>query len=91
MRLEIPLSVTKIESSAFRGCTRLTQLQIPSSIQCLGHDVFEGVRQLERLTLLGFSVSPEVESSLSLCLAPTAEVIGRALRGGKFGHRAIVA
>jgi hypothetical protein len=70
---------------AFCECTGLKELQIPASISDLnGDDVFRGVKNVERLTLLGSTLSPGVVAIVKGCLTPTAKVIGPALVGQKF-------
>jgi hypothetical protein len=77
---------------AFKECTGLKELQIPASIKHLtGRDVFRDVQKVERLTLLGSTLSPGVVAMVEGCLRPTAKVIGPALVGQKFGRFAITA
>jgi hypothetical protein len=87
VELEIPVSVEWIGDSSFSGCSGLTRVQIPSTFSSLFYrDVFNGVKGLEHLTLLGSPLSPAVVASLEGCLVPTATVIGSALVGQKFGR-----
>jgi hypothetical protein len=79
-RLEIPSSVTTIEEWAFSRCSCLRQLRFPSSLTYLGgKSVFDGVKKLEHLTLIGSVLSPAVVVALEGCLTSTAKVIGPAL------------
>ncbi len=47
----IPNSVTSIGSSAFNGCTRLTEVTIPASVTNIGSGAFKGCSSLESMTL----------------------------------------
>jgi hypothetical protein len=77
---------------AFYECKNLRELQIPASISTLtGSDVFYGVTKVERLTLLGSTLSPGVISIVKGCITPTARVIGPALVGQKFDRFTITA
>jgi hypothetical protein len=77
---------------AFFKCTGLKELKIPASISNLtGSDVFHGVKNVDRLTLLGSTLSPEVVAKIKGCLTPTAKVVGPALAGQKFDRFTITA
>jgi hypothetical protein len=77
---------------AFYKCTGLEELQIPASIsKWMDLNVFGGVKKVERLTLLGPTLSPKVVAMVEGCLTPTAKVIGPALAGRKFGRFTITA
>jgi hypothetical protein len=91
-RLHIPSSVMTLMDGAFCECNALRELQIPASISNLtGVDVFRGVKRVERLTLLGSTLSPGVVAILKGCLMQTAKVIGPALVGKEFGSFTISA
>jgi hypothetical protein len=65
---------------AFDECTGIRELWIPASIEHLpGSPVFGGVKKVERLTLLGSTLSPGVVAIVKGCLMPMAKVIGPAL------------
>ena len=54
--VEIPesingIQVTTIVSNAFRGCTSLTSITIPSSVTSIGNNAFEGCSSLTKMTL----------------------------------------
>jgi hypothetical protein len=49
-----------------------------------GSEVFHGVKNVERLTLLGSTLSPGVIELVKGCLTLTAKVVGPALVGQKF-------
>jgi hypothetical protein len=53
--------------------------------------VFRGVKKVERLTLLGSTLSPGVVEAVKDCLTSTAKVIGPALVGQKFDRFTITA
>jgi hypothetical protein len=74
-----------MKGRAFCGCSSLTQLQIPSDFANLGPGVFSGVTKLERLTLVGWVLAPEVVTALEGCLTSTAKVVGAGLEARKFG------
>jgi hypothetical protein len=77
---------------AFEECTSLKEVQIPASISNLtGSHVFQGVMNVERLTLLGSTLSSRVVAVVEGCLAPSAKVIDPALVGQKFGRFTITA
>jgi hypothetical protein len=77
---------------AFYECTGLKELRIPASISNLtGSDVFRGVKNVERLTLLGSTLSSRVIAIVKGCLTPTAKVIGLALVGQEFDRCTITA
>jgi hypothetical protein len=90
-RVEIPPSVTTIGLCAFSGCAALTQVEIPSSMKVIDLQAFRGVRKLERVTLVGSPLSQSVVAALEGCLMSTAEVVGAALAGQKFGRFTIAA
>ena len=50
-QVNIPSSVTKIESGAFRGCTALTSIVIPDSVTDMEEQVFTGCTVLSSVTL----------------------------------------
>jgi hypothetical protein len=88
----------QIGESAFRGCSSLAELTIPSHVAGLGLgdpigscDVFEGVTRLARLELIGAPLDAAVVASLERCLAPGAIVVSRDLAGRRFGSTPIVA
>jgi hypothetical protein len=91
-RLHISSSVMTLMDLAFCVCTGLEELQMPASISNLtSGDVFYGVKKVERLTLLGPTLSPEVVAFAKGCLRPSAKVIGPALAGQKFDRFKITA
>jgi hypothetical protein len=91
-RLHIPSSVMTLMDQAFCECVGLKELQIPASISNLtGSDRFHGVEKVERLTLLGSTLSPGVVAIVKGCLTPTAKVVGLALVGQKFDRFTITA
>jgi len=47
----IPASVTRIEDSAFSGCTSLTSVTIPGSVTSIGSDAFYGCNKLTSVTI----------------------------------------
>ena len=49
--IEIPNSVTSIESSAFSGCTGLTSIEIPNSVTSIGSDAFNGCTGLTSIVI----------------------------------------
>ncbi|MCQ2394046.1 MAG: leucine-rich repeat domain-containing protein [Kiritimatiellae bacterium] len=49
----IPAGVTRIGSSAFRGCSGLTSVVIPSSVTFIGSSAFEGCDRLSRVYVEG--------------------------------------
>jgi hypothetical protein len=85
-QLEIPSSVTTIGRYAFEGCSSLTTMVLPSNLMTIGGNAFFGVTKLERLKLVGSSLSPLVVASLGGCLTSTAKVFSAALAGQKFGR-----
>jgi hypothetical protein len=77
---------------AFDACKDLTELQIPANISNLtGGCVFRDVKKVERLTLLGSTLSPGIVAIVKGCLMQTAKVIGPALVGQKFDRFTITA
>jgi hypothetical protein len=84
-QLVIPSSVTSIHDFAFHDCRGLRQMVIPSSIATIGISPFAAVTGLGHLTLVGSPLAPSVVAALEGCLASTAEVIGSALAGERFG------
>ena len=51
--IEIPDSVTNIESLAFSGCTSLSNITIPSSVTSIGYSAFQYCRSLTSITIPG--------------------------------------
>lgn len=49
--VQIPNTVTKIESGAFKYCERLTSISIPNKITSLGKDVFYGCNSLMSINI----------------------------------------
>jgi hypothetical protein len=47
----VPLTVTKIESRAFSGCTGLTSITLPASLTIIEYDMFRGCTGLISITL----------------------------------------
>ena len=47
----IPSSVTRIESDAFRGCSKLTSIEIPSSVTSIGMLAFRGCSSLTSINI----------------------------------------
>ena len=45
--------VTSIRSEAFSGCTKLTDIVIPSTVTGMGHGVFAGCTSLKSVVLEG--------------------------------------
>ena len=43
--IEIPISVTKIDDCAFRGCTSLDKVIIPDSVKDMGWGIFDGCEE----------------------------------------------
>jgi hypothetical protein len=75
-----------------RDSESLKDLQIPASISNLtGNDVFRGVDKVERLILLGWTLSPGVVAIVQSCLTSTAKVFGPALVGQKCDRFTIAA
>jgi hypothetical protein len=89
--VEIPPSVTTIGQCAFCDCAALTQFKVPSNMNVIDRRAFQGVRKLERVTLVGSPLSRSVVEALEGCLVSTAKVVGAALAGQKFGRFTIVA
>jgi hypothetical protein len=79
-------SATAIESCAFRNCSALAQVEIPSKMKVIDVQAFDGVRRVERLTLVGSPLSWSVVMALEGCLTSAAKVGGGALAGQKFGR-----
>ena len=50
-QVTIPNSVTEIGSSAFEGCTNLTQVTIPDSVTTIGRSAFWGCTSLTQVTI----------------------------------------
>ena len=48
---KIPDGVTKVDSSAFIGCSSLTSITIPNSVTEIGYSVFEGCTNLKSITI----------------------------------------
>jgi hypothetical protein len=72
----------------------LTVLTMPSHYEKVGnenYDVFEGVKKLVRLELVGSTLTDRIVANLRDCLAPGAIVVGRELAGQSFGNTPIVA
>jgi hypothetical protein len=90
-RVTLLSSATVIELWAFSDCWALTQVEIPSSMKVIVRGAFAGVRELERLTLVGSPLSQSVVEALEGCLMSTAKVVGAALVGQKFGRFTIAA
>jgi hypothetical protein len=82
--MAIPSGVKSIGQSAFSGCSALMRVEIPSSVNTIGKCAFAGVI-LERLTLVGASLSPAVVAALRRHLSSTAKVVGADLGGRNFG------
>ena len=49
--LTLPNGITRIEESAFRGCSGLTELTLPNSVTSIGESAFSGCSGLTELTL----------------------------------------
>jgi hypothetical protein len=91
-RLHIPSSVMTLMDLAFDDCSGIVELWIPASISNFtGSEVFRGVKNVERLTLLCSALSAGVVAIVKGCLTPTAKVISPALVGQKFDHFTITA
>ena len=61
--IEIPSSVTNIESYAFRGCAGLTSVTIPNSVTSIGYDAFYGCTGLAKVIIYS-STPPSTNGSL---------------------------
>ena len=48
---KIPDGVTKVDSSAFIGCSSLTSITIPNGVTEIGYSVFEGCTNLKSITI----------------------------------------
>ncbi|MBO4914358.1 MAG: leucine-rich repeat domain-containing protein [Oscillospiraceae bacterium] len=48
-RCEVPEGVSSLGGSAFRGCEKLTEIQLPSSIKSIGSEAFCGCKALEQI------------------------------------------
>ena len=62
--IEIPESVTKIESGVFRNCTSLTRINIPTGVTSIGDHAFSGCSSLTNIEIPG-SVT-KIESGVFL-------------------------
>lgn len=60
--IELPDSVTKIESKAFRSCTSLQSIEIPNSVTEIGFAAFGHCTSLQSITI----ATQEKEPDLSL-------------------------
>ncbi|MCH5162266.1 MAG: leucine-rich repeat domain-containing protein [Clostridiales bacterium] len=63
--LDIPEGVTHIYSSAFRCCANLRRLSLPSTLEVIGEDCFEGTSALEEIVIP--AGVKEVESGAFYC------------------------
>ncbi len=51
-RARLPLSMTKLESEAFRNCVNLTEIKLPSTLLFMGSAAFKGCTNLETITAM---------------------------------------
>ena len=52
LNLNIPTSVTRIGTSAFEGCCKITNITLPESLQYIGSDAFSGCGTIEEFNAL---------------------------------------
>jgi hypothetical protein len=55
--ITIPIGVTRIDDSAFSGCSGLTGITIPSGVIHIGYYAFEGCSGLTEITIQRLSSS----------------------------------
>lgn len=72
--IEIPNSVTSIESSAFGDCTRLTSVTIPNTVTSIGERAFYGCSGLTSVTIPN-SVTSIGENAFVGCTSLTSVTI----------------
>ena len=51
-RVRLPLSMTTLESEAFRDCVNLTEIKLPSTLLTIGKAAFKGCTNLETITAI---------------------------------------
>lgn len=47
----VPSTVTKVDNSAFYGCTKLTAITLPSSVTAIGQDAFRGCTSMKSINI----------------------------------------
>ena len=79
---KIPDGVTKVDSSAFIGCSSLTSITIPNSVTEIGYSVFEGCTNLKSITIpngvtsIGDSAFEDCTSLTSITIPNSVTSIG---------------
>ena len=79
---KIPDGVTKVDSSAFIGCSSLTSITIPNSVTEIGYSVFEGCTNLKSITIpngvtsIGDSAFEDCTSLKSITIPNSVTSIG---------------
>ena len=79
---KIPDGVTKVDSSAFIGCSSLTSITIPNGVTSIGDSAFEGCTSLTSITLpdsvtsIGFGAFIGCSSLTSITIPDSVTCIG---------------
>jgi hypothetical protein len=92
--LRILPSVTTFSSWAFHGCSALAQVTVPANLAefgCRFQEAFEGVKTLERVTLVGSLLNAAVAKSAAPTFARDAKPVSPTLSGRKFGCFVVIA
>ena len=82
---KIPDGVTKVDSSAFIGCSSLTSITIPNSVTEIGYSVFEGCTNLKSITIpngvtsIGDSAFEDCTSLKSIMIPNVVTSIGNSV------------
>ena len=81
---KIPDGVTKVDSSAFIGCSSLTSITIPNSVTEIGYSVFEGCTNLKSITIPN-GVTSIGDSAFEGCTSLTSITIPNSVTSIGFG------